>query len=467
MKINYSIQQKQALNAIKSFIKSSDDVFILTGLAGSGKTALIPEIYKQSNTVKVLSATNQGLIDLRYKYGLNVYSIYREFYEHPQGRTNVMHGQVNDVQIKFSLKEIADTGTIFLIDNAELIPNIINNSNLIYGSGKILDDIVMAVHENCNKLIFIGDSYQIKPVTDNKSQALQKNYFEEKGLRVTSFELKDSHRTPQGVMEYVEKLRDEILNETGNAYEIMDNRQDVFCLNRKSESSLEKMKIIARKVATSNTKSNIIITNSMKKAQEYNHLIRAFQRKSKNISIGDILILTKNVYDNVEQSEIIPSGSFIEIVGVKSKKPVIHSIERNGRKVQLSFVQVEYYMLPINDQSEKKVGYLLTNILNSDKSELEDNNLALYIDYFKRHRDEVNLCVKENKKVESDEEHRKHDRRTKNYWDELKKKLGKKLHTSTIQDSHKELQKLLVANPDCDPKKTAKEKIHIMNAYVE
>jgi DNA replication protein DnaC len=61
MKVNYSIPQKEALDAIEKFIKSDKDIFILTGQAGSGKTALIPAINNYGSTSKNFVCNKPGL----------------------------------------------------------------------------------------------------------------------------------------------------------------------------------------------------------------------------------------------------------------------------------------------------------------------------------------------------------------------------------------------------------------------
>ncbi|MBD5091070.1 MAG: AAA family ATPase [Lactobacillus sp.] len=452
MKVNYSIPQKEALDAIEKFIKSDKDIFILTGQAGSGKTALIPAINNMAQQVKILSATNQGLNDLIFNYGLDkAQSVYREFYHNPKRRLKRFQDQINNISIKFLLKDYRVENTIFVIDNAELLPNLNgSNAELQYGSGKTLDDIVNVTANSHNKLIFIGDEYQLKPVTDKQSHALQADYFKAKKLQVESYVLQDSHRITQNISFYVNKLQNDIKNISGTAYEITDNRHDIFNLDRTNHSELEKIKEIAKKVASSSSGNSMIIVNSIKKAQEYNRLIRAFQRKQQLIEPGDLLLLTKNIYFE-DGSQVISTGSFIQIESIDGKLST-HIIKIYNKSIKLHFLPVTYCVIVSGKAVKRLKGYLLTNILTTDQSDLENNDLVLYIDYLERHKKEIDTYKKLNQEIESDTEHRNHDRRTKEYWTAVKGNLQQKLNQSFVDCPSKKLKEWLTKYPMCDPK---------------
>ncbi|MEY8293375.1 AAA family ATPase [Limosilactobacillus caviae] len=455
MKFNYSASQREALTAIKAFIESNKDIFILTGQAGSGKTALIPEINTMAKQVKTLSATNQGLSDLIFNYGLNAHTVYHEFYGTPERSIYGTQNQIQSISVNFLLQTYYSENTIFIIDNAELLPNIDSgNTELQYGSGKVLDDILHVVIGRHNKLIFIGDECGLKPVTDNQSQALQINYFESKGLHAETHILRDHHRVTPNISYYINNLQNTIKNGVGAVYEITDNRHDIFNLDRTNHSELEKMKEIAKKVAISPIGSSMIVANSMKKAQEYNRLIRNFQRKQRFLEKNDLLILTKNIYFE-HGNKILPTGSFIWIESIDGDL-ITHSVKVHHKNIELHFLPVTYWVIVSGKAVKQLKGNLLTNILSTNQSALENNDLVLYIDYLDRHQEEINEYKKQNQKIETDTEHQKHDRRTKEYLEMLKNNLQQKLNQSFIKCSKKELKKLLVKYPECDPKKQCK-----------
>lgn len=463
MVINYSTSQKQALAVIKNFIKSDNDVLILTGAAGSGKTALIPEIKAMARQTKVLSATNQGLIDLMFNYGLKeAHSVYREFYGQPMRKLKENQNQVRNIMVNFSLTTSYDKNTVFIIDNAELLPNAGSaNSGLKYGSGKTLDDIIKATSGHNNKLIFIGDNHQLTPATDSYSQAIDPAYFNANDLQVETFELQGQYRIPESITYYTNKLYADIENAGSTVYEIADNRHDIFNLDRKKGDELDKIKEIAKKVAMSHVGSSAIITNSLKKAQEYNRLIRAFQRKQQVVEPGDLLLLAKNIYCGWDKN-IIPTGTFVLVKSVDGNV-VTHTIMEHNQEINLHFLPVTYAVMFAEKEVKVQKGYLLTNILTTAQAELEDNNLALYLDFLNRHQEEIDQCKRLNQERESDQKHRKHDRRTKEYWEQTRDNLQQKLQQSVVQCSNDELKKLLVKYPECDPKQECQR----INPYLQ
>src|SRR5699024_12266446 len=67
------------------------------------------------------------------------------------------------------------------------------------------------IFEKCNdKIIFIGDEYQLLPIRDTSAKALKQTYFEELGLNTMKYELKTQYRMhgelARGIDKYAELI---------------------------------------------------------------------------------------------------------------------------------------------------------------------------------------------------------------------------------------------------------------------
>lgn len=93
----------------------------------------------------------------------------------------------------------SDESQIVIVDEASMVGNKNNcESNLIYGSGRLLSDLIESYHVrqgSKTKLFFVGDKYQLAPVFEEFSPALSKSYLEEMfQLRVEELRLTENYR---------------------------------------------------------------------------------------------------------------------------------------------------------------------------------------------------------------------------------------------------------------------------------
>ena len=163
-------KQRELLNLLSIFIfnEEKESLFLLKGYAGTGKTTTI------STFVNTLSSAGKKAVLLaptgRAAKVIAVYSkrpaftIHKKIY-FPKKQTN---GSVD-----FVLQPNKHRNTIFIVDEASMIPDGRQNKKM-FESSSLLDDLISYVYSGHQcKLIFIGDTAQLPPVKLNVSPALE------------------------------------------------------------------------------------------------------------------------------------------------------------------------------------------------------------------------------------------------------------------------------------------------------
>ena len=138
-----------------------------------------------------------------------------------------MHSQIytpeklkHGVTIKFNPKTNNQKElTIFIVDEASLVSSIINKSENYIAERPLLDDYIEYVNEGNenNKIIFIGDKFQLPPVNEYLSRALNESYLKSHyQLEVEQFELEKVMRQDNGseVLNIATSIRDLIKAES-------------------------------------------------------------------------------------------------------------------------------------------------------------------------------------------------------------------------------------------------------------
>ena len=160
MSFKFSQDQHNAIDGICDMLLDSTTpshvVTVLTGSAGTGKTTVVGEIINQisnfsSITVQLCATTNRAATVLQDIVGKPVITAHSLFKLRPS---------VNKYG-KETLKSIGycgvTKGSIVIIDESSMIGN------------KFLTAIVDIVKEKALKLLFVGDSFQLPPPSDNCS----------------------------------------------------------------------------------------------------------------------------------------------------------------------------------------------------------------------------------------------------------------------------------------------------------
>ena len=181
--------------------------------------------------------------------------------------------------------------------------------------------ILRATTGQNSKLIFLGDTAQLPPVKQTISPALNADLIEEfYGLKSKEFTLSNVVRQSKssGILINATTIRNNILNEVFSfnfqLYPDVEILNDGFEIQEKIESSYNE----------NGSEKTIIIVRSNKRANLYNQQIRkSILFNESLISVGDLLIITKNNYFwSSEKLNIsfLANGDIIQILEIFSIK---------------------------------------------------------------------------------------------------------------------------------------------------
>ena len=179
-----------------------NEVFILRGFAGTGKTSLVAALVKTMTELErdcvLLAPTGRAA------------KVFATYAEHP---AFTIHKQIYrqkslEADSAFSLDFNSYKQTLFIVDEASMISA--NATDSPYGTGRLLDDLIQYVYssEGC-RLIVLGDTAQLPPVGEVQSPALQPEVWRSYGLHATCITLTQVVRQEQlsGILRNATNLR--------------------------------------------------------------------------------------------------------------------------------------------------------------------------------------------------------------------------------------------------------------------
>ncbi len=171
------------------------DVLIVDGRAGSGKTEFIRKIIeyvgKYNIQTALLTPTGAARLVLSKRVKKEVSTIQSRIYAYCEESSDLD-------QHVFKLKpQNLECETWVIIDEASMVGNLPQKSgNLLFGSGMLLDDIFEAFG-NSASYIFVGDKFQLSPIGQTNSPALDSNV------------LKDQYKKEVGLLKLEGNFRQE------------------------------------------------------------------------------------------------------------------------------------------------------------------------------------------------------------------------------------------------------------------
>lgn len=387
--ILYSQQQK-ALDAIKRFLASDDQVFILRGYAGTGKTTLITqivnEVRKCDKDVRLTAPTGRAAHVLKAKTQLNASTIHRAIYRLDNIETD--ESDPSHIVYYFPLAELKDPHTIVtIVDEASMVSlTKVMGEIFRFGTGKLLNDLL----SNCKphsggKIIFIGDPAQLPPVKESESQAMNKEFFLKKGLSVDSYTLTQIVRQQDNsvVLNNAMKIRDLLNNNERSSLELEVDGYEVISTE---PSNLAPMMLEKFPDPDINQSAIIVPTNNL--ARFYNHAVRERLFPSiDHLVAGDVVMVTTNKYGQHNDPDFM-NGDFLKVTKASNETTSFTETvktERNGEIVDeditLTFRDVTVRLQDGREHSCKIIDSLLDDI----EAQLTTEQIrALFINFVKR-----------------------------------------------------------------------------------
>ncbi|MBT2161652.1 MULTISPECIES: ATP-dependent DNA helicase [Zobellia] len=310
-----TLKQAIALQKLATYILSDrkDDVFLLKGFAGTGKTTLVGTVvnslWKTTMKAVLMAPTGRAAKVMSNYANTQSFTIHRKIYfPKKQGGGG----------IQFVLAPNKHRNTIFIVDEASMIPDAPTDSKL-FGNGSLLDDLIQFVYSGHNcKLILIGDTAQLPPVHLNISPALDPdklalNYDKE----VVRLELDEVVRQAEdsGILVNATLLREQLQSNFTDEFKFhLSNFKDIVRL----VDGYEIQEAIDTSYSENGKEETAFIVRSNKRANLYNENIRSRILFLENeIAVGDFMMVVKNNYfwlSPNSEAGFIANGDVIEVL---------------------------------------------------------------------------------------------------------------------------------------------------------
>jgi len=314
-------KQEVALQQLAHFVLSvkKEEVFLLKGYAGTGKTTIVGDIvsnlWKTTMKAVLMAPTGRAAKVMSNYSKTQAFTIHRKIYFPKKERGG---------GIKFILAPNKHRDTIFIVDEASMIPDSTSDSKL-FDNGSLLDDLMMYVYSGHNcKLILIGDTAQLPPVHLQISPALDSeklayNYNKE----VVTLELDEVVRQAEdsGILLNATNLREQLQSGYLDEFKFdVDPFKDIVRLI----DGHDIQEAIDNSYRENGKEETVLIVRSNKRANLYNENIRTRILYLENeLATGDYMMVVKNNYFWLKpdtEAGFIANGDIIEVLEIFSIK---------------------------------------------------------------------------------------------------------------------------------------------------
>ena len=379
-------EQSSVFTDINDYVLTlgNKNIFILKGYAGTGKTTLVSSLIKSLPSIgkrSVLLAPTGRAAKVLSRYSKKKAStIHKKIYWIRTTKTGNTY---------ITLKENTHTNTVFIVDEASMIPE---DSKDSLGNRSLLKDLIQYIYEGVDcKLILIGDTAQLPPIHLEISPALDEERIELNYNKHTICrELKKVVRQKNNslILENATNIRNLILHQN-YIFPKFSVNHEVIRIN----SGEELQDYIENAYSQSGVENTTVICKSNKRANQYNSRIRSEIRWQEDlISCGDILMIVRNNYfwlDDDSNAGFLANGDIVEVTRIQQ------IIKRYGFK----FAKASIKLLDYPKEKELETVLLLDTIESETPSLSYNNYQKLYkevgLDY--KGQKEINKKIKENK----------------------------------------------------------------------
>lgn len=388
-----TLKQEMALQQLSEYIfsVSKDKLFLLKGYAGTGKTTIIGALVEnmRGNFKKtvLLAPTGRAAKVITSYAGITAFTIHKKIYFPKKEKGG---------GVKFVLQPNKHRDTLFIVDEASMIPDLPGDSKL-FENGSLLDDLMYYVYSGYNcKLMLIGDTAQLPPVNLDISPALDENTLSlHYNKEVNKVELDEVVRQQldSGILYNATNIRECLSGDSSFDFKFeLSGFKDMVRLT----DGYDIQNAIDEAYGHSGKEETAIIVRSNKRANLYNQQIRGrILFLDNELATGDYLMVVKNNYFWVKatsEAGFIANGDIIEVLEIFAIK------ELYGFK----FAEVKVRMVDYPDMPPLETVLLLDTIdAETPSLSYEDSN-RLYQEVMKDYEEETAkykkfLKVKNNK----------------------------------------------------------------------
>jgi tRNA A37 threonylcarbamoyladenosine biosynthesis protein TsaE len=398
--------QAQVLASLEEFLIGDNQVFLLKGYAGTGKTTITKGLCEYLDELKLdyslMAPTGRAAMIMKQKTGKPASTIHKSIYNLDVFE-EVDDG--NSFKFRYALREnILSQKGVCIVDESSMISDKYSDDEFfIFGSGCLLSDLIKYTfyHGEKRKLILIGDQAQLPPINMSISPAMDMGYLNDKfQLSVVSAELTDVIRQKSDsiLLQNATQLRDAISQRVFNSFQIKEDANRV-----KHIDSDTVLSTYAETAKISGIENTIVITHSNKQALSHNQSIRSlrFKKEPEIVEAKDRMMISRNNY-NYEIELFNGLFCVIEEVGnviyepevrfyVKGKEVVTRKLsfrnakisvtDINGLKKLLNVCLIENFII---EQSSKADPYLERAIYVDFKNRMANSNIKSTSEVFKQ-----------------------------------------------------------------------------------
>lgn len=295
--------------------RGSNDIFVLNGYAGTGKTSIMGALVKALKDLKtktvVLAPTGRSAkVAAKLGYG-QASTIHKRLYK---------GNSLDPTNTTFFLSQNLETDAVFIVDEASLITDgpLFNSS--------LLQQLIKYVYNGSRcSMILVGDSAQLPPVGQVTSQAMEAERLRQLGLSPVSFTLQQPARqaSESGILFNATIIRKFLLSNypVDNFSIYQKDFKDIGIIE--SSELLDEISSSWNKVGQEET---IVITRSNFRANLINNTIRRYLFEADSPLIkGERIVIAKNDYYWSKENKLknfLANGEIAEVshLGQKIKK---------------------------------------------------------------------------------------------------------------------------------------------------
>lgn len=317
LRFEAKLKQDIALQQLSSFVidERKDAIFLLKGFAGTGKTtiisSLVKNLWKAKKSGVLLAPTGRAAKVISNYSGREAFTIHKKIY-FPKKK--------GGAGVQFVLQPNKHRNSIFIVDEASMIPDV-NNDAKMFENGSLLDDLIQYVYSGHKcQLVLIGDTAQLPPVKLEVSPALEEHTLQNTYLKeVTHIELDEVVRQSEesDILLNATLIREALREEFYDSFKFqLTQKKDLIRL----VDGYEIMEAIEDAYRNVGHEETTIIVRSNKRANLYNQQIRSrilFQEDE--IASGDYLMVVKNNYFWVKpnsEAGFIANGDIIKVLEI-------------------------------------------------------------------------------------------------------------------------------------------------------
>ena len=315
-----TFEQENVVKMLADFLfnRKSEELFLLKGYAGTGKTSLIGALVKTLDQLEqkciLLAPTGRAAKVFSHYAGHPAYTIHKKIY-----RQKSFSNELDN----FSINDNLHQHTLFIVDEASMIAND-GLSGSMFGTGRLLDDLIQYVYsgQGC-RLMLIGDTAQLPPVGEEESPALSADVLKGYGLEVYEAMLTEVVRQlhDSGILWNATELRRYIAEDDFFTLPMIkvEDFPDV-----KVVPGNELIEAINESYDQVGLDETIVVCRSNKRANIYNKGIRnMILYREEELESGDLLMVAKNNYfwtEGCKEIDFIANGDIAVVRRVRRER---------------------------------------------------------------------------------------------------------------------------------------------------